>query len=59
MEKIKLKLDTPEAKKRWKLIKEASKEVDGWDELKKAEACQFREEDYESESSSLQKYQSR
>lgn len=36
--KLSVKLTTPEAKERWRLIKEASKEIDSWDELRKAEA---------------------
>lgn len=36
--KIKLRLETEESKKRWELIKQASNEVNNWDELRKAEA---------------------
>jgi hypothetical protein len=35
---IKLRLETDESRKRWELIKEASEEVNNWDELRKAEA---------------------
>ena len=36
--KIKLRLESPESRRRWDLIKQASREVSDWDELKKAEA---------------------
>ena len=38
MGKIKLRLASEESRKRWELIKEASEEVNKWDELKRAEA---------------------
>ena len=36
--RLRIKLDTLAQRERWRLIKQASAEVDGWDELRKAEA---------------------
>lgn len=39
MTKLQVKLDTPEAKERWRLIKEASADIDGWSKDRQLEAA--------------------